>query len=271
MNRALVFKGLRDARGLLAAALVAVVLFEVLFALAMESLAPEMIAFAARFAFLQRLLRVLISLDLSAGASPTTLVVLGLLHPFLSAVTWGTLVTLGTRLPAGEIDRGTADLLLTLPVPRGAAYRAAGVVAALAALALAGATWCGVALGSRIAAFPGPIDLGRIGMAVANQAALLLAIAGATALVSSLVNRRGVAAAIVVGLLLASFLVNFLAAFLPAFEAIDFLGVLHYYRPVDVVREGRWPARDLALLGAVAGATWAAGLWAFRRKDIPVA
>jgi beta-exotoxin I transport system permease protein len=52
---------------------------------------------------------------------------------------------------------------------------------------------------------------------------------------------------------------------------MEFLGFLHYYRPVEVVREGRWPVRDLCLLGTVAAVTWIAGLVIFRRKDIPVA
>src|SRR5262249_6845014 len=90
LSRALVLKPFRDARVLIASALVVVVLFEVLFVLAMKNLAPDLIALLGRFGFVQRLLRALIGLDLSAGASPTTLVVLGLLHPFLSAVSWGT-------------------------------------------------------------------------------------------------------------------------------------------------------------------------------------
>ena len=271
MNRALVVKSFRDARGLIAAALVAVVLFEILFVLAMQKIAPELVGFMNRFEFLRRIFQVLVSLDLSAAASPTSLVSLGLLHPFLSAVTWGTLVTLGTRLPAGEIDRGTADLLLSLPVTRRTIYLSHTGFCGLTALVLALATWSGIALGTRLAAFPEPVDLARIAMASANQAALLLAIGGTTALVSCLVNRRGVAVAIVVTLLLASFLINFLAVFLPFFESIQFLGFLHYYRPVDIVRDGRWPFRNLALLAAVAVAAWTIGLVAFHRKDIPVA
>jgi ABC-2 type transport system permease protein len=271
MNRALVLKSFRDSRALIAAALIVAAVFEILFVLAMKDVAPEVIVFLRRFGFLQRLFQALISFDLSAGASPTMLVVLGLLHPFLSAVSWATLVAIGTRLPAGEIDRGTADLLLSLPITRASVYASTSLVWLLTGLALAAATWTGVALGTVLVRFPEPVDLTRIGMAGANQAALLLAIGGTTALVSCLVNRRGIAVAIVVALLLASFLVNFLAAFLTLAETIEFLGFLHYYRPVDIVRAGRWPVRDLCVLGAVAIVTWTAGLFVFRRKDIPVA
>jgi ABC-type transport system involved in multi-copper enzyme maturation permease subunit len=271
VSRALVLKSFRDYRMLIAAACIVVALFEILFVLAMKNVAPEMFALLRRFGFLQRLFRALIGFDLSAGASPTTLVVLSLLHPFLSTVTWAALVTIGTRLPAGEIERGTADLLLSLPVTRASVYVSASAVWFLTGLLLAAATWTGVALGAVLVPFAEPVELTRIGMANTNQTALLLAIGGTTALVSCLVNRRGSAIAIVVALLLASFLINFLAAFLPIVETIEFLGFLHYYRPVDIVREGRWPVRDLCVLGGVAVVTWTAGLFIFRRKDIPVA
>jgi ABC-2 type transport system permease protein len=271
MNRALILKSFRDSWLLMAGGFVVLVLFEIVFVLAMKTVAPEMVAFVQRFEFLKQLFQALISLDLSAGASPSTLVVLGLLHPFLSVVTWGALLTIGTRVPAGEIDRGTADLLFSLPVGRGSVYVSTSVVLGFSALLLAVATWVGVALGTRITPFSEPVNLARIAMANTNQAALLMAIGGTTALVSCLVNRRGVAIAIVVAVLLASFLINFLAIFLTFFQRIEFLGYLYYYRPVDVVRDGRWPLRDLSLLGTVAVVCWTIGLLVLRRKDIPVA
>lgn len=270
MNRALVLKSCRESAWLVVAALVTVVLFEVFFVTAMKNVAPEMIGFMRRFAFLRMIFQALVSIDLSAASSPTALVTLGLLHPFLSTVTWGTLVTAGTRLPCGEVDRGTADLLLSLPVSRGSVYTAHNLVCGAIALALAVASWSGIALGTRLIEFPQPIDLGRVAQAGLNQAALLLAIGGTTALASTVFNRRGAAVAVVVGLLLASFLVNFLAVFIDFFKQVEFLGFLHYYRPVDVVRDGRPPWRNLAVLAGLAALTWTAGLLWFGRKDVPV-
>jgi ABC-type transport system involved in multi-copper enzyme maturation permease subunit len=270
MHRALILKSWRDHWLLIATALIAALLFEVLFVLAMKKIAPEMLSFARRVEILRRIFQILLSLDLSAAVSPTSLVVLGFLHPFLSAVSWGTLVAIATRLPAGEVDRGTADLLLTLPVPRASVYVATTVVWGLTALALAGATWTGAVLGTLLIPLPGPVDLTRVGMVAANQAAVLMAIGGTSAMVSCLVNHRGPAVAILIAVLLASFLVNFLAVFLPFFETVDFLGLLHYFRPVDIAREGQWPARDLSLLAATAVITWSVGLFVFQRKDIPV-
>src|SRR5262249_36911683 len=154
----------------------------------------------------QRLFQAQLRFDPSAGGSPTALLVMGQ-DPFLSVVAWVTLVTIGTRVPAGEIDRGTADLLLSLPISRASVYGSSSVGRLLTAVGLAAATWSGVALGTLLVRLAEPVDLKRIAMVNANHAALLLAIGGTTALVSCLVNRRGVAVGIVAILLLASFLV----------------------------------------------------------------
>jgi ABC-type transport system involved in multi-copper enzyme maturation permease subunit len=189
----------------------------------------------------------------------------------LFATTWGFMIAIGTGITVGEIERGTADLLLTLPLSRGAIYASTTTVWILAAILLSAAAWLGIWLGCL--AFPPrePVDLGRLAAAVVNLLVLCLAIGGATSLVSCLVNRRGVAVAIMVAVLLFSFLINFLAVFIEFFRTISFLGLLDYYRPVESIRDGTWPVRNLAILGAVALTGWIGGLIVFHRKDVPVA
>lgn len=271
MKLALIQKTLRDYWLLILVAMVALFGFGEFFVLAVKTIAPELLGFVRRFIFLRQIFQAMIGLDLSEGVNPTLLVIMGLLHPFVSVVTWSTLVTIGTRCPAGEIDRGTADLLLTLPVTRAGVYFSTGVVLILTALLLAAAVWTGLALGARNVNFAIPVDLSRIAMGSGNQIALLIAISGTTSLVSTMVDRRGAAIGIVAGLLLASFLINFLAVFLKFFQTIEFLGFLHYYRPVDIARKGEWPVSDLVVLTSVGVVTWTLGLLNFRRKDIPVA
>ena len=69
--------------------------------------------------------------------------------------------------------------------------------------------------------------------------------------------------------LLASFLLNFLGQFWPVAERVSFLGILHYYRPLPVVRTGDWPVHDIAVLIGLAVVFFLAGMWRFSRRDIP--
>jgi hypothetical protein len=105
-----------------------------------------------------------------------------------------------------------------------------------------------------------------------NLFCLYLAVGGLACLVSAMSERRGRAVATVFGILLASFLLNFLAQFWPPAEAVSRLSVLHYYKPLGVLRPGvmdaGWPVADMLVLAGFAAVTWTAGgLW-FARRDI---
>ena len=234
MNGPLVLKTVRDNALLFAITAIAVVLFEILLVLAMRSLGPELLAFVARRAFLQNIFRMLLSLDLRGGTSVSMLVVLGFVHPFLFATTWGFMIAIGTRVTVGEIDDGTADLLLSLPISRASVYVSTSVVWIAAAALLSLLAWLGLWLGTLIFPMRGSVEMGRMGIAAVNLFALYMAIGGTTSLVSCLLNRRGVAVAILIAILLFSFLINFLAVFVAFFQTISFLGLLDYYRPAGI-------------------------------------
>jgi len=271
INGPLMQKTVRDNALLFGLTVAAVVFFEMVFVLAMRSLAPELRSFVSRRPFLQSFFRMLLSLDLRMGTSINILLVLGFVHPFLFATTWGFMIAIGTRITVGEIDRGTADLLLTLPLSRVIIYVSTTAVWVVAALILSACAWLGLWLGSLAFPLREPVSFGKMWIATVNLAALCLAVGGVTSLVSCLVNRRGVAVAILVAVLLFSFLINFLAVFIEFFRAISFLGLLDYYRPVESTRDGTWPVRNLVILSLVALAGWTGGLIIFRRKDVPVA
>jgi hypothetical protein len=118
---------------------------------------------------------------------------------------------------------------------------------------------------------PEPLEKGRLFIPTVNLFALYLAIGSGTMLVSAWVSRRSIAVAILVAALVASFFVNFLEALIPGVRRIGFLGLLHYYQPIECIRSGVWPLREISVLCSMAAACWLAGLWRFSRRDIPAA
>ena len=269
MNVSIARKTFRDSRWLLVLIPVAIVCFEALIVRALGELPIEMRAFWLNQPFVSRLVRMLLGADLGSGITPTTLVTIGLAHPLLYALTWTLLLTVCTRTTVGEIDRGTADLLLTLPVSRACIYASASLVWILAAAVVSVAPFCGLWIGQWLHPLWEPIDFTRLRTLVLNLFALHLSVGCMTMLVSSLVSRRGTAIAVVLSGLLLSFLLNFLATLWPAAERVAFLGPLHYYKPLLCIREGGVRMEDLAVLGAVSAASWLAGLRFFCRRDIP--
>lgn len=270
MNTAVLRKTARDAWWLLVFVPLAIVAFEVLLVRAFGELPPEAAALLER-SFVKRFVTMLLGADLTAQFTATGLVTIGLAHPFVYAVTWALLLTVCTRTTVGEIDRGTADLLLTLPLSRAAVYASAALIWVPAAAAASGATLAGLALGQWLHPLWEPVDLRALRVVAVNLFALHVSVGCVTTCVASAASRRGTTTAIVLSGLLASFLLNFLATLWPAMGRVAALGPLHYYRPLVAVRTGQWPVADLAVLGAVAAVSWLAGLWCFCRRDIPAA
>jgi ABC-type transport system involved in multi-copper enzyme maturation permease subunit len=171
----------------------------------------------------------------------------------------------------GEIDQGTADLLLSLPLSRSTIYVNTSLVWIVAAALLSSTAWFGLWLGNLVFPLRTTINFPRMAIAAVNLFALYLAIGGVASLISASSNRRGVAIGVLLALLLFSYLTNFLASFIDFFRTIGFLGLLEYYHPVEAVRDGTWPVRNLLILLAVAVAGWTGGLLVFRGRDVPVA
>jgi ABC-2 type transport system permease protein len=189
-------------------------------------------------------------------------------HPVVLALVWAHALVCCTRVPAGEIDRGTADLTLTLPVTRWQVLRTETAVWLAAGLAVLALGLAGNQLGSRYVDAAGRAELGRLLIVVANLFCLYLAVGGLAWLVSAASNRRGPAMIVVFLILLASFLLNFLAQFWTVAQRIAFLGILDYYRPIYILRDGTVPWRDMGVLAGLAVVLWIAAGIVFNRRDV---
>jgi hypothetical protein len=271
VSRAIIAKTIRDTTPLFLLVLITAVLFLVLFATAMREFAGEVTQLLLRFPILQRMIHALLGADLGDDASLTSLITIGFAHPLLFAISWAFLIATCTRVVAAEIERGTADLLLALPVSRAAAFTSVSVVCLGTSVALGIAPWCGAWLGQQTLGLSEPLNLRRLWIPVGNLCALHLAVCGLTLFVSSVASRRATAVAIILTVLLASFLVNFLEVFLPLVARFSFLGLLYYYHPLENVRSGVWPLREISVLLGAAAVSWLAGLAWFSRRDIPAA
>jgi ABC-2 type transport system permease protein len=171
-------------------------------------------------------------------------------------------------MPAGEIDRGTIDVLLGLPVSRRAVYFCESIVWLVSGLLI---IVMGL-LGHRIAAPAMPEEmrpeLSRAVLVMTNLYCVYVAVGGIAFLASALSDRRGRAMAIVFGLVLASFLLNFVAQFWPPAQQIAFLGVMEYYQPAQILQSGDFPIRDAAVLLLVGGSAWVLGGEVVARRSI---
>ena len=189
-------------------------------------------------------------------------------HPVVLALVWAHALVCCTRVPAGEIERGTADVLLGLPVSRWEVFLSETLAWLVCGAVVLTAALAGNLLGGLALPPAERPQLARVLLVLLNLFCLYGAVGGLAWLVSSLSDRRGRAMTIVFLILLALFLLNYLAPFWPPLEKFEFLSPLHYHRPVNVLANGAWPWRDLAVLAGVGGASWFTGGVVFARRDL---
>lgn len=268
MIRAIMLKSIRETWWMLLLAVAAILLFESLFCNAMGQFAGELPSLLSRRPVLRNFIQMLVGTDIGEVITPTALVTIGLAHPFLLAVSWGLLLTVCTRSPAGDVERGTADLLYTLPASRVWIYTVTTAHWALVALILAVMPWIGIALGERLNPLWEPIELDRFLLPTMNFFALLLAVGSLATFTSAALSRRGLAIGIALAFLLLSFMIDALALFWDALKPFNVFGVMRYYQPLVSARSGEWPLSNLGVLGGAALALWGTGACLVARRDM---
>lgn len=218
--------------------------------------------------FVQSLVGAMLGVDASEAMGPQAFMAFPWVHPVVLSLIWAHAMICCTRMPAGEIDRGTIDLTLTLPVTRWTLLRSETIVwiAAGAIVLLLG--FAGYMFGRSFVGADSRPDTDRTLIVLANCFCLYLAVGGLTWCVSASFDRRGPALAVMFMILLASFLLNFLGPFWDVADRLSFLGPLHYYLPMVILRDGVVPWRNLTVLLAVACTLWIVAGVIFNRRDI---
>jgi ABC-2 type transport system permease protein len=247
---------------------VALLIIEVLLNLIMPQILEQMDVMMARMPFVKDFLAALLGIDIEAEITAQLMQAFVWVHPTVLALLWANETMFCTRFPVGEIDRGTIDVLLGLPVSRRAIYfcETLGWLAGGALMLGAGAI--GYAIGSQAMPLESRPESALVWLILLNLFCLYIALGGVTFLISSLSERRTRAVFTVFAIALASFLLNFLAQFWSPAESFAFLSIVEYYRPANILKTGSLPFGDIAVLLAIGGVAWIAGCEITARRNI---
>ncbi len=189
-------------------------------------------------------------------------------HPVVLALMWAYETVVCTRFPAGEIERGTIDVLLGWPVSRRAVFWSESIIwlAGGLLLFLSGLTGHMLVVSLVLPADARP-DLLKSWWVMVNLLGVYAAVGGFAFLVSALNDRRGVAMATVFGVIVFSYLLNFLAQFWSPARSLAFLSILHYYQPARIFQDGV-NAQHLLVLGGLATTAWVSAGEIMARREI---
>jgi len=268
VNQGYLIKTIRECWFATAIFALAIFVFEMLLAVFLATFQDQLSAYWLQVEIIEVMFRGLVGIETDAEFSPVAINALPWVHPVILTTIWAHEIIFCTRMPVGEIDRGTIDLLFGLPLSRKQVYLNESVVWLFSG---AFVILMGV-LGNRVTSLFMDTDYHQywssLLIVIANLYCLYIAVGGLACLVSSLGDRRGRAVSIVFGIVLVSFFLNFLAQSWAPAGNFAYLSVLHYYRPAIILRDVTWPVADMLVLFAIGAVCWFIGGLVFSRRDI---
>lgn len=219
---------------------------------------------------------------------------IGLVHPLTMTIICVWAVGRATGAIAGEIDRGTMELILAQPLARFrlvlAHFCVDGVVIPLLCLTVWAGLWCGTWLvgflkfGLPVDAPELAVDPRHFGPALWNMGALMFAVSGTTMWLSALGRQRGKVMGLAVLITLLQFLVNVIGQLWDTVARLRIFNVFYYYQPQQIVLNDKWTVSVsapwpggpvlgevyvLVVLAAIGVAGYGLALWTFCRRDLP--
>jgi len=268
MNRGLLLKSWRETWPPTVLFGGALFVIQAILAFALPKLQSQLSAQLASTPFLRNLIGAMIGTDVGGGLGPEMFAAIAWVHPVVLALVWAHAIVLCTRVPAGEVDRGTIDVLLALPVSRWQVFVTESLVWVGAAFSIIVAALLGNAVVARLGGNALDIAVTRLLPVAANLLAIATSVGAFAWLASCLSDRRGRALAVALLAVLASFLLNYLAPFWEPANRIAWLSVLRYHQPVRVLQSGQWPFADLGVLLGAAALMWVVAGTVFARRDL---
>jgi len=201
----------------------------------------------------------------STFGTPGGVLSIGYEHPFFFLMLSAWVVRVPSAAIAGEIGRGTMDLVASRPLTRWHQVVAAALFTAAGAAVLIGAAWISSTVGLMIR------PLGVTGFTLLPIAGMAWLLFVTWALVSLLIStsqrEAGPAIAWTSGILATSFVLEYLSRLWKPIASLRPLSLFAYYQPHGIIGSGV-AGRDLIRLTLVAIAAGLVALALFRRRDL---
>ncbi len=208
----------------------------------------------------------LLNQDLLAAVSAQGIVGVGYAHPFTLMMMAVWVVRVPSAALAGEIGRGTMDLVAARPVTRASQVAAALVVLLGGLVILAAAAWAGTLIGLTMRPLGGVSALRYL--PVAGALWLVFACFGAVGiLVSALAREAGAAIAWLSGLLAGSYVLDYAARVWPRIASLRPISLFRYYEPQQVLGTGL-TLHEVVVPAAVGAAALLLAFAVFARRDL---
>lgn len=193
-------------------------------------------------------------------------------NPFILLLVGLWAISRGSAAVAGEIEKGSMDLVMSRPVRRSSFLIAQVVVAAVGLSLIGGAMVAGNLVGAHYNSLRSPPSAFTLSKPTLNLAAFGWAVYGYSLLLSSFDLVRWRPIMIASAVTLASYIAHVVANIPPLRDEwgwIDNFSMFKACNVVEVATKGETLAFNAGLLGAIGASGIALGFVAFARRDLP--
>jgi ABC-2 type transport system permease protein len=199
-----------------------------------------------------------------------SLIAIGYNHPLVLTLYMLFAVAVPTSLLAGEVQRGTMELVLSRHITKLQVYACAGVLALVGMFALVIVMFLGTVVGTTINDFGEPIPLYRFFQTAINGG-LLASTAGAISLLcAASFPRRGMAVGVAVGYLVVNYFITVTSQWWSLIKSLRPITLFHYTNGYKIFVDHVWPVSDMCVLATILAASAVSGAIIWQRRDLPL-
>ncbi len=213
-----------------------------------------------------RFLQATIGIDGLVSLSNLHLLMLGLAHPLPLAVIFSFSIGLSSAGLAGEIERGTIELILTRSITRTQFVLSHIIFLGVGLAFLVSALYIGSRSGARYFQLPFPTAI--FGRAIFSYFCLHFAFSGLLLAISALSSDRSRVMAIGLGFVVLEFFLDFFARAIPVLSDLKVVTLFSCHSPLELILKPELKSWAIAILLGVGTLGYGFSLWYFNRRDL---
>ena len=197
------------------------------------------------------------------------LIAIGYQHPMVMTLYMLYAVGVPTALLAGEVQKGTMELILSRQATKTHVYICAGLITVTGMFALVMVMFTGTVAATSIYDFGQAIPLYSF-FKIAIIGGTLASAVGGISLLSAACFSRGTAVGLTVAYLAVNYFVSIIADWWPRMKWLSPATIFHYVHGPEIFNGSEWPVGDLCVLISLLVVSALLGGVIWSRRDLPL-
>ena len=197
------------------------------------------------------------------------LISIGYQDPFILILYMLFAVGVPTALLAGEVQRGTMELILSRQTTKTQIYICAGLITVIGMFALVAVMFLGTVVATRLYDFDQEVPLDRF-FILAINGGILASTVGGISLLAAACFRRGMAVSLAVAYLVVNYFAVIIAEWWPRMKCLEPFTIYSYVDEGKIFVQSAWPVGDMVVLISILIISTIAGGVIWWRRDLPL-